>query len=197
MGLPLMNMLGLSSCHWNSSFCSMNNYIQPLVWFELSLWKQSHIRMYVLRLFTALIEPFASDAMTSSGMWSLAAISLHCNDHYFVPFWYSFTELFHDLSHYSNLSLSDELTACTDRPVFWISCCVRCCWTGCCMLFPSVCGARGSCCWVSWRNAAEYDCSEPCCMLARSSVTSWRLPFPVSFPPPTWSRLTSPYTITW
>jgi hypothetical protein len=56
--------------------------------------------------------------------------------------------------------LSDELGACTVRPVFWISCCGRCCWTGCHTLFPSVCGVCGYCCWVSWRSAAAQDCSD-------------------------------------
>jgi hypothetical protein len=29
--------------YWNSSFCTINNSVQLLVWFEMSLWKQSHI----------------------------------------------------------------------------------------------------------------------------------------------------------
>jgi hypothetical protein len=53
-----------------------------------------------------------------------------------------------------NLSLPHELGACTYRPVFWNSCCGRCCWTGCGTLLPSVCGACGCCCWVFWRNTA-------------------------------------------
>jgi hypothetical protein len=51
--------------------------------------------------------PFALNAMTLSGLWTLAAILLHyvkyqfCNDHYSAFFWHSFNELCHDLMHCS------------------------------------------------------------------------------------------------
>jgi hypothetical protein len=49
-----------------------------------------------------------------------------------------------------NLSLSDQLGACTDRPIFWMSCCGRYCGTGCQSLSPSICGACGCCIGLFW-----------------------------------------------
>jgi hypothetical protein len=51
---------------------------------------------------------FALNVMTFGGLWTLAAILFNevkyrfYNDHYFVFFWHTFTELCYDLLHYSD-----------------------------------------------------------------------------------------------
>jgi hypothetical protein len=134
----VLNMLGVIACYGNSSFYTTNNMAHRAIC----------IKCY----------DFERHMNSSNHFVALSQVPINSsNHHYFVLFWYNFTDLLRDLSFYSGyfyLSLSDELGDCTDRPIFWNSCCGRCCWAGCCTLLPAVCGACGCCCWVSWHNAA-------------------------------------------
>jgi hypothetical protein len=50
---------------------------EPLMIFRMCLWKEGHIYVKVLQLFTVLPMPFALNAMTLSVLWTLVAILFH------------------------------------------------------------------------------------------------------------------------
>jgi hypothetical protein len=122
---------------------------EPIIRVEMYLRAEPHL-MLALQQFTKLIAlspnaisikcyDFERTMNFSSQFVSLRYRS--CNDHCLVFFWRHFTELLMicciTVATF-NMSLLDKLRACTDRPVFWISCCGRCCCcrTGGRKLFP-------------------------------------------------------------